>query len=175
MKSKKRNGVSRNQEAPPIYKQPNREPEKLLTLFDMSANDPQKCNKQKRYMRTLIRSKESRHVQARADKSFPLRGQKTIIVRTTLDVAWESQRFPSECPGRDFTGFNSCHLMCQYGLMGIVSARPRVKVLNPGNFDGLMFMKSQLLKHSVVIRFSNVRCPRFPEFIDPVKTFERRQ
>ena len=67
-----------------------------------------------------------------------------------------------ERSGRDFTGFDSCHLMCQYRLMGIVSARPRVKVLNPGRFDGLLFMKNQLLKPSVVIRFSNVRCPRFP-------------
>ena len=30
-----------------------------------------------------------------------------------------------ECPGRDFTGFNSCHLMYQYGLMGIVNTRTR--------------------------------------------------
>ena len=51
MKSKKRNGVSRNQEAPPIYKQPNREPEKLLTLFDKSANDPQEGHSQKRCKR----------------------------------------------------------------------------------------------------------------------------
>ncbi len=36
--------------------------------------------------------------------------------------------------------------------MDIVSTRPRVKVLNAGSFDGLLFMKSQLLKHSVVIR-----------------------
>ena len=42
--------------------------------------------------------------------------------------------------------------MCQYRLMGIVSASPRVKVLNPGSFDCLSFMKSQLLKNSVVIR-----------------------
>ena len=27
-----------------IYKQPNREPEKLLTLVDKSVNDPQKCH-----------------------------------------------------------------------------------------------------------------------------------
>ena len=45
--------------------------------------------------------------------------------------------------------------------MDIVNARPRVKVLNPGSFDCLPFMKSQLLKHSVVIRLSNVRFPRF--------------
>jgi hypothetical protein len=66
------------------------------------------------------------------------------------------------CSGRDFTGFHNCHLMCQYGLMGIVRARPRVKVLNPGRFDGLPFMKNQMLNHSEVNRFSNVRCPRFP-------------
>ncbi len=70
--------------------------------------------------------------------------------------------FASERPGRDFTGFNICHLMCQYGRMDIVRASPRVKVLNPGSFDGLLFMTSQLLQHSVTIRLSNVRCPRFP-------------
>ena len=32
--------------------------------------------------------------------------------------------------------------------------------MNPGSFDCLPFMKSQLLKHSVVIRLSNVRFPR---------------
>ena len=30
-------------------------------------------------------------------KRLPLRGRKTVIISTTLDVAYESQWFPSEC------------------------------------------------------------------------------
>ena len=37
----------------PICKQPNREPENLLILFDMSANDPQKYHRKKRFMHTV--------------------------------------------------------------------------------------------------------------------------
>ena len=37
-----------------IYEQPNREPERLLTLFDKSGNDPQKCHKKNRYMYTAV-------------------------------------------------------------------------------------------------------------------------
>ena len=112
----------------------------------------------------LNRSKECRsgHTGDRSDKRFPLRNQKTIIVRTTLNVSEPIQRFPSESPGRDFTGFNRCHLMCQYGLMIIVYTSPRVKVLNPGGFNSLSFMKHQLLKHSVIITLSSVRRPRSP-------------
>ncbi len=96
----------------------------------------------------LSRSKESRsgHTQTRVEERYPLRDRKTIIIRKTLDV----HRFPSERPGRDFTRFNRCHLMCQYGHMDIDSTRSRVKVLNPGSFDGLLFMKNQLLKYSVI-------------------------
>ena len=74
-----------------------------------------------------------------------------------FDVTLGSQRCPSDSSGRDFSGFDRCHLVCQYRLMGIVSERPRVKVLNPGSVDCLPFMKSQLLKYSVVIRLGNVR------------------
>ena len=37
-----------------------------------------------------------------------------------------------------------------------------LKVLDPGGLDSLLFIKSQLLKHSVIIRLSSVPCPRFP-------------
>ena len=52
-------------------------------------------------------------------------------------------------------------IVCQYSLVVIVCVRSRVKVLDTGSPDGLLFMKNQLLNHPVIIRLSNVCFPMF--------------
>ena len=60
-----------------------------------------------------------------------------------------SQRCPNESSGRDFNGFDICHLVCQYRLMVIASAMSRVKVLNPGRFECVLMSKITVYYESI--------------------------
>ena len=47
---------------------------------------------------------------------------------------------------------NSHHLMGQYRRVSIVCSRSRVKVLDTGSLDSLLFVKGQLLQYPVVVK-----------------------
>ena len=48
------------------------------------------------------------------------------------------------------------------GRVSIVCGRSRVKILDTGSLDSLLFVKGQLFQHPVVVRLIDVCVPRFP-------------